>query len=123
VEFDKKSLFPQKENIDLTMEITPSDIGDATTPTTPIDPIIWTMNGDITYTDYNIPVTIELPSSNSKCRRNTSNRNQYKISSLLFMSLGIHKIFPGLMLLPDTTLTLYASVICINWTLFQDKKG
>jgi len=60
---DKKSLFPQKENIDLTMEITPSDIGDATTPTTPIDPIILTMNGDITYTDYNIPVTIELPAA------------------------------------------------------------
>jgi hypothetical protein len=58
---DKKSLFPQKENIDLTMEIIPSDITGTTT--TPDDAITLTMNGDITYTDYNIPVTIELPAA------------------------------------------------------------
>jgi hypothetical protein len=58
---DKKSLFPQKENIDLTMEITPSDITGMTT--TPNDAITSTMNGDITYTEYNMPVTIELPAA------------------------------------------------------------
>jgi hypothetical protein len=58
---DKKSLLPQKENIDLTMEITPSDITGTTT--TPNDAITLTMSGDITYTDYNIPVTIELPTA------------------------------------------------------------
>jgi hypothetical protein len=58
---DKKSLFPQKENIDLTMEIIPSDL--IGTTTTPNDAITLTMNGDITYTDYNIPVTIQLPAA------------------------------------------------------------
>jgi hypothetical protein len=58
---DKKSLFPQKENIDLTMEIIPSDL--IGTTTTPDNAITLTMNGDITYTDYNIPVTIELPAA------------------------------------------------------------
>jgi hypothetical protein len=59
---DKKSLLPQKENINLTMEITSSDIGDMTTTTTvPGFDITMTMSGDITYSDYNIPVTIQLP--------------------------------------------------------------
>jgi hypothetical protein len=58
---DKKSLFPQKENIDLTMTITPSDITGTTT--TPDDAITLTMSGDITYTDYNAPVTIQLPAA------------------------------------------------------------
>jgi hypothetical protein len=58
---DKKSLLPQKENIDLTMEIIPSDL--IGTTTTPNDAITLTMSGDITYTDYNIPVTIELPAA------------------------------------------------------------
>jgi hypothetical protein len=58
---DKKSMLPQKENINLTMEIAPSDISGTTT--TPNDTITSTMNGDITYTDYNIPVTIELPAA------------------------------------------------------------
>ena len=58
---DKKSLFPQKENFDITMEITPSDL--IGTTTTPDDTITLTMNGDITYTDYNVPVTIELPAA------------------------------------------------------------
>jgi len=69
---DKKSLFPQKENIDLTMEIIPSDINrhdhDAD------DAITLTMKWDITYTDYNIPVTIELPAAAQKCRRKYLNR-------------------------------------------------
>jgi hypothetical protein len=61
---DKKSFFPQKENIDLTMEITSSDIGDMTaTTTTPGFDITMTMSGNITYTDYNVPVTIELPAA------------------------------------------------------------
>jgi len=58
---DKKSMLPQKENINLTMEITPSEITGTTT--TPDDAITLTMNGDITYTDYNVPVTIELPAA------------------------------------------------------------
>jgi hypothetical protein len=58
---DKKNLLPQKENIDLTMEIIPSDL--IGTTTTPDNAITLTMNGDITYTDYNIPVTIELPAA------------------------------------------------------------
>ena len=58
---DKKSMFPQKENIDLTMAITPSDL--IGTTTTPDDVITLTMSGDITYTDYNIPVTIQLPAA------------------------------------------------------------
>jgi hypothetical protein len=58
---DKKSLLPQKENIDLMMEIIPSDL--IGTTTTPNDAITLTMNGDITYTDYNIPVTIQLPAA------------------------------------------------------------
>ena len=61
---DKKSLLPQKESIDLTMELTPADIGATTTKTTPtFDNMTMTMNGDITYSDYNIPVTIELPAA------------------------------------------------------------
>jgi hypothetical protein len=58
---DKKSMLPQKENINVSMEITPSDITGATTM--PNDTITSTMSGDITYTDYNIPVTIELPAA------------------------------------------------------------
>jgi hypothetical protein len=61
---DKKSSFPQKENIDLVMEITSADIGDTTTTTTtPSFDITMTMSGDITYTDYNVPVTIQLPAA------------------------------------------------------------
>jgi hypothetical protein len=59
---DKKSLLPQKESIDLTMELTPADIGATTTTMTPTFDNM-TMNGDITYSDYNIPVTIELPAA------------------------------------------------------------
>jgi hypothetical protein len=43
------------------MEIIPSDL--IGTNTTPNDAITLTMNGDITYTDYNIPVTIQLPAA------------------------------------------------------------
>jgi hypothetical protein len=61
---DKKSMLPQKENIDLMMEITSSDISDmTTTTTTPGFDITMTMSGDIIYTDYNVPVTIQLPAA------------------------------------------------------------
>jgi hypothetical protein len=58
---DKKSLLPQKENIVVTMEVTAADIGGSTTTTPGFDKMTMTMNGDITYSDYNTPVTIELP--------------------------------------------------------------
>ena len=58
---DKKSLLPQKEDIVVTMEVTAADIGGSTTTTPGFDKMTMTMNGDITYSDYNTPVTIELP--------------------------------------------------------------
>ena len=58
---DKKSLLPQKENIVVTMEVTAADIGGSTTTTPGFDKMTMTMSGDITYSDYNTPVTIELP--------------------------------------------------------------
>ena len=58
---DKKSFFPQKENINLAMEITPSNITGTTT--TPDDTITLSMSGDINYKDYNVPVTIQLPAA------------------------------------------------------------
>jgi hypothetical protein len=58
---DKKSLLPQKENIVVTMEVTAADIGGSMTTTPGFDKMTMTMNGDITYSDYNTPVTIELP--------------------------------------------------------------
>jgi hypothetical protein len=61
---DKKSLLPQKENIFVTMEFTPADMGITTTTTAPgFDKMSMTMNGDITCSDYNVPVTITLPAA------------------------------------------------------------
>jgi hypothetical protein len=59
----KKSLLPQKENIVVTMELTPADIGVTTTTTPGFDKMTMTMNGDITCSDYNVPVTIALPAA------------------------------------------------------------
>jgi hypothetical protein len=59
----KKSLLPQKENIVVTMELTPADIGVTTTTTPGFDKMTMTMNGDITCSDYNVPVTITLPAA------------------------------------------------------------
>jgi hypothetical protein len=60
---DKKSLLPQKENIVVTMELTPADIGVTTTTAPGFDKMTMTMNGDITCSDYNVPVTITLPAA------------------------------------------------------------
>lgn len=65
---DKKSLLPQKENINLTIEMTPANVGVPANGTSYFDKMTMTMSGEVICSDYNIPVTINLPAAAQNAR-------------------------------------------------------
>ena len=59
---DKESLLPQKENINMVIEMTPDDLGISGDEADDGE-MSMTMSGDVVYTEYNQSMTFELPAA------------------------------------------------------------